>query len=98
MHRVYREAGLSLRRKHCVRARSPERVCTRANQESALDFVHDEVECGRTIRVLSVADAYTRECLALEVDTSLASRRLTRALERSSRSVESIRRFVVTTS
>jgi len=31
--------------------------------------------------VLSVVDAYTRECLALEVDTSLASRRVSRVLE-----------------
>ncbi len=36
--------------------------------------MHDAVECGRTIRVLSVVDAYTRECLALEVDTSFAIR------------------------
>ena len=49
--------------------------------EWALDFVHDAVECGRAIRVLSVVDAYTRECLALEVDTSFASRRVTRVLE-----------------
>jgi putative transposase len=47
------------------------------NQEWALDFVHDAVECGRAIRVLSVVDAYTRECLALEVNTSFASRRVT---------------------
>jgi hypothetical protein len=46
-----------------------------------LDFAHDAVECGRAIRVLSVVDAYTRECLALEVDTSFASRRVTRVLE-----------------
>jgi len=31
--------------------------------------------------VLTVVDAYTRECLALEVDTSFASRRVTRVLE-----------------
>ena len=43
--------------------------------------MHDAVECGRAIRVLSVVDAYTRECLALEVDTSFASRRVTRVLE-----------------
>jgi putative transposase len=30
--------------------------------------------------VLSVVNAYTRECLALEVDTSFASRRVTRVL------------------
>jgi putative transposase len=32
-------------------------------------------------RVLSVVDAYTRECLALEVDTSFSGLRLTRVLE-----------------
>jgi transposase InsO family protein len=35
-----------------------------------------------TSRVLSVVDAYTRECLALEVDTSFASQRVTRVLDR----------------
>jgi putative transposase len=84
LHRVYREAGLAIRRKkrkHCVREGKPLLARTAANQEWALDFVHDAVECGRTIRVLSVLDAYTRECLALEVDTSFASRRVTRVLE-----------------
>ena len=36
---------------------------------------------GRTIRVLSVVDTFTRECLALEVDTGFASRRVTRVLD-----------------
>jgi putative transposase len=84
VQRVYREAGLSIRRKkrkHCARTGQPLRTCTAANQEWALDFVHDRVESGRTIRVLGVVDAYTRECLALEVDTSFASRRVTRVLE-----------------
>lgn len=84
LHRIYREAGLMIRRKkrkHCMRVGQPLRSRTGANQEWALDFVHDAVECGRTIRVLSVVDAYTRECLALEVDTSFASRRVTRVLE-----------------
>lgn len=84
VHRVYRELGLVLRRKkrkHCVRAGKPLQARTSANQEWALDFVHDAVECGRAIRVLSVVDAYTRECLALEVDTSFASRRVTRVLD-----------------
>jgi putative transposase len=84
IHGVYRAAGLTLRRKkrkYCVRAGTPLVVRTAANQEWALDFVHDAVECGRAIRMLSVVDAYTRECLALEVDTSFASRRVTRVLE-----------------
>src|SRR5579863_9720796 len=49
-------------RKHCVREGKPLVARTAANQEWALDFLHDAVECGRTIRVLSVVDAYTREC------------------------------------
>ena len=36
----------------------------------------------RLVRILSVVDAYTRECLALEADTSLGSGRVTRVLER----------------
>jgi putative transposase len=84
VHRIYRAAGLALRRrkrKHCVRQSAPLRHHTAANQEWALDFVHDALGTGRTIRVLSVVDAYTRECLALEVDTSFASRRVTRVLD-----------------
>ncbi len=69
------------KRKHCVREGKPLLARTSANEEWALDFVHDAVECGRTIRVLSVVDAFMRECLALEVDTSFASRRVTRGLD-----------------
>src|SRR6202158_4575465 len=84
VHRIYREAGLMIRRKkrkHCVRVGQPLLERTAANQEWALDFAHDAVECGRAIRVLSVVDAYTRECQALEVDPSCASRRVTRVLD-----------------
>jgi len=84
VYRVYREAGLTVRRrkrKRLVREGSPRVVRTAANQEWALDFAHDAMASGRALRVLSVVDACTRECLALEVDTSFASRRVTRALE-----------------
>jgi putative transposase len=62
VHRVYRAAGLMIRRKkrkHCVRLGKPLVARTSANQEWALDFLHDAVECGRAIRVLSVVDAYS---------------------------------------
>jgi putative transposase len=84
LYRVYREAGLCLKRKkrkHCVRSGPPRAPLTAANQEWALDFAHDGIAAGRTIRVLSVVDTYTRECLALEVDTGFASRRVTRVLD-----------------
>jgi putative transposase len=82
--RVYREAGLSLsrkRRRRLVRAGRPMQVVTAANEEWALDFVSDAIQGGRRIRVLTVVDAFTRECLALEVDTSFASPRVTRTLD-----------------
>ena len=82
--RVYREAGLCVKRKkrkRLVRRGLTAPMLSRANQEWALDFAHDAVACGRAIRVLSIVDAYTRECLALEVDTSFASRRVTRVLD-----------------
>ena len=47
-----------------------------------MDFIVDGLATGRMIRILSVVDAYTRECLALEADTSLGSGRVTRVLER----------------
>ena len=84
IYRVYREAGLMIRRrprKRLLRAESPRPALTAANQEWALDFVHDAAESGRKFRALSVVDPYTRECLALEVDTSMSSRRVTRVLE-----------------
>jgi len=84
LHRIYREAGLMIRRRKredCAQVGPPLRSWSAANQEWALDFAHDAVPCGRAIRVLSVVDAYTREGLALEVDTSFASRRVTRVLE-----------------
>ena len=82
--RVYREAGLAVKRrkrKRLVRVGKPLEPATFRNEEWALDFVSDRIATGRAIRLLNIADAYTRECLALEVDTSFASRRVTRALE-----------------
>ena len=85
VYRVYREAGLMIRRKRrkrLVRTGVARSVVTGANQEWALDFVHDAAESGRKFRVLSVIDVYTRECLALRVETGFASQMVTRELER----------------
>jgi putative transposase len=84
VYRIYREAGLCLKRKkrkHCVRIGVPQMQLTADNQEWAMDFAHDVLAAGRSIRVLSIVEAFTRECLALEVDTGFASRRVTRALD-----------------
>jgi putative transposase len=82
--RVYQAAGLSVklrRRKRLVRAGQPQIAASAPNQQWAIDFVHDRLATGRTIRVLTVVDTFTRECLALEVDSCLPSQRVTRALD-----------------
>ena len=84
VERLYREAGLSLRRKkrkRLVRHRISMEPAQKANQEWALDFVTDVLASGRHLRVLTVVDVFTRECLALEADTSLGSLRVIRVLE-----------------
>ena len=82
--RVYRAAGLSVKRKkrkRLIRVGQPCFVSTSANQPWAIDFAHDRMVNGRTVRVLSIVDTFTRECLALEVDTCLPRRRVTRVLD-----------------
>jgi putative transposase len=84
LFRVYRQAGLSVkrnRRKKLVRAGINRPVLAAPNEEWSLDFVYDSLATGRSVRVLSIVDNFTRECLALEVDTSFASQRVTRALD-----------------
>jgi putative transposase len=46
-----------------------------------MDFVHDRLANGRRIRCLSIVDDFTRESLALEVDTSLSGFRVARVLD-----------------
>lgn len=85
VYRVYREAGLLIRRKRrkrLLRAGFVRPAVSGPNQEWAMDFVHDAAESGRKFRVLSVLDVYTRECLSLEADTGFPSRRVTRELEK----------------
>ncbi len=47
-----------------------------------MDFTHDALASGRKFRTLNLMDGYTREALAIEVDTSLAGARVVRVLER----------------
>ena len=47
-----------------------------------MDFMNDKLPDGRGLRVLNIVDDPTRECLALEVDTSLSGHRVVKVLER----------------
>jgi putative transposase len=85
VRRVYKELGLTVkrnRRKRLVREMRPRPMLTAPDQEWSVDFANDVTAAGRRIRILSVVDSFTRQCLALEVDTSFPSRRVTRVLER----------------
>ncbi len=46
-----------------------------------MDFVADGLATGRALRIYTLVDSFTRECLALEVDSCLSSRRVTRVLD-----------------
>jgi putative transposase len=75
LYRVYCKMGLNLPRR--VKKRLPPRdkqplvVVEQANCQWALDFVHDSLYSGKRFRTLNVLDEGTRECIAIEVDTSL---------------------------
>ena len=54
---------------------------SRPNARWSLDFVHDRLHNGRRVRTLNVVDDFTRESLAIEVDTSLSGTRVVRVLD-----------------
>ena len=86
VYRLYREEGLAMRIRQRRRIRwtgavsGP--VATKANERWSIDFVSDCVSTGRVIRMLTVVDDCTRECPAIEVDTSLGGMRVRRVLDR----------------
>ena len=86
VYRLYREEGLAMRIRQRRRIRWNGAVsnaaAARANQRWSIDFVSDCVSTGRVIRMLTVVDDCTRECPAIEVDTSLGGLRVRRVLDR----------------
>ena len=86
VERIYREEGLSLRRRQKRKRLSHLRVVrplpTAANKIWAMDFIHDSLWSGRRYRALAVIDQWSRESLAIEVDVSLTGERVKRVLER----------------
>jgi len=86
VYRLYKEAGLSLRRrkKKCPSEKRgrPQTADLAPNTRWSLDFVSDVTAHGQRFRVLTVIDETTRECLALEADTSLTGKRVVSVLNR----------------
>ena len=86
VYRVYYRLGLNLKRwakkTFPKREKRPLVIEKVPNIQWALDFVHDSLYCGKRFRTLNIIDEGTRECLAIEVDTSLPAERVIRVLER----------------
>jgi len=93
VERLYREEGLSLRRRRRRKRLSHLRVMRdrpmAANQTWAVDFIHDCLFNGRRFRAFAVLDEWSRQSLAIEVDVSLTGERVTRVLERLSHARDS---------
>ena len=86
VYRIYRDAGLAVRRRKRKRIglfeRKPLPKPIAANLSWSMDFVADGLIGGRRLRCLTIVDDCTRECLAIEVDTSITGLRVQSVLER----------------
>jgi len=86
VYRVYAEEGLQLgRRKRRQKSRyrgskldAPQEL----NELWTMDFLSDQLADGRVFRLLVIMDVYSRECLAVEADTSIGGQRVARVLDR----------------
>lgn len=85
LFRLYREEGLAVRRrrgrKRATGMRAPMTLPDGPNQRWSLDFVADSLSWGRRFRILCIVDDFTREALALVVDTSIGGQRMARELD-----------------
>ena len=82
--RLVRENGWLVRRRQRKKLAAVPRVAvpqpTRPNEAWAMDFVFDGTAGGRSFRTLNVIDRFTRECLVIEVDTSITGQRVVAVL------------------
>ena len=85
VRRVWRALGLSVRRrKHRkIRTGQPRVLApTAPNQVWAYDFMEDRCASGQRLKLLTVVDEWTRECLAIEVSSSIDAVHVIAVLER----------------
>lgn len=85
VYRIYRELELNLRikpRRRLIREK-PEKLAVPElpNETWSMDFMSDRLTNGRKFRTFNVLDDFNREGLGIEVDVSLPSLRVIRALE-----------------
>ena len=86
IYRLYTEEQLMVRtkqrRKNARRQRGTMAMATAPNQCWSMDFMSDKLWDGRSFRILTVVDQYTRECICLEADRAMTGMHVAQALER----------------
>lgn len=85
VYRIYREAGLAVRRRRRKKLAAGTRIVlappTQPNQRWSMDFMSDTLATGRPFRIFHIVDDFTREAVAIVADTSLPGLRIARVLE-----------------
>ena len=74
--------GAAIETQTALETRRVEPAAGPAQSGVAMDFVSDALTTGHTLRTFTLIDSYTKESLAIEVNTGISSRQVTRVLER----------------
>lgn len=86
VYRIWRQEGLQLPRRKAVKRRYGEstgklRRAGRPNEVWSYDFLEGRTERGGKLRMLTILDEYTRECLTIHVARAISSRQVIQVLE-----------------
>jgi putative transposase len=87
--RLYREAGLAVRRRRRRRSvaveREPLALPTAPNQVWSMDFVMDALSSGRRVKCLTIVDDFTKEAVDIVPDHSIPGLYVTQVLDQAAR-------------
>ncbi len=86
VYRIWRQEGLQLPRRkvgkrHFGDSTGTLRRAIRPNEVWTYDFLESRTERGGKLRILTILDEYTRECLTVHVARSISSRQVVQVLE-----------------
>jgi putative transposase len=86
VYRIWRQEGLQQPRRRAAKRRYGDSTgrlprATRPNEVWSYDFLGDRTERGGKLRMLTILDEYTRECLAIHVAQSISSHQVIQRLE-----------------
>lgn len=86
IYRLYTQEGLIVgmkrRKERAQRQHIAQGMALRPNQRWSMDFVAQRLAYGRWVRVLTVVDQFTRECLCLHAYTTLSGEKVAAALDK----------------